>query len=226
SVRKSVDEHFAGIAAGPPVTRAYPTEPPQTAPREATLTLEVALPVVVGGYHIPAARDADIPALQVLATILSAGESSRMHRRLVRQDQLAVAAGGFAEAMEDSGLFLVYAVHLPDRDQAQIRKVLLGEIERVRSKLVDGAELAKAKHQLTAAYVFGLESVEGVARELGLAELIEGDWRRFLDASERYDRVTAEDVKRVAAKYLLDNNLTFVTLKPAPPKTATGGGAP
>ena len=227
SVRKSVETHFGGIAAGPPLARAYPTEPPQTAARDATLTLEVALPVVVGGYHIPAARDADIPALQVLATILSAGESSRMHRRLVRQDQLAVAAGGFAEAMEDSGLFLVYAAHLPDRDQAQIRKVLLGEIARVRAEPVEAAELAKAKHQLTAAYVFGLESVEGVARELGLAELVEGDWHRFLDASERYDRVAAADVKRVAAKYLIDTNLTFVTLKPAPPKAApAGGGAP
>jgi zinc protease len=162
----------------------------------------------------------------VLATILSAGESSRMHRRLVRQDQLAVAAGGFAEAMEDSGLFLVYAAHLPDRDQAQIRKVLLGEVARVRTTAVEAAELAKAKHQLTAAYVFGLESVDGVARELGLAELVEGDWHRFLDASERYDRVTAGDVKRVAAKYLIDSNLTFVTLKPVLPKAAVGGGAP
>jgi len=226
SVRKSVDTYFGGIAAGPPVARAYPKEPPQTTAREATLTLEVALPVVVGGYHIPAARDADIPALQVLATVLSAGESSRMHRRLVRRDQLAVAAGGFAEAMEDSGLFLVYAVHLPDRDQARIRKVLMGEIARVRTAPVEASELTKAKHQLTAAYVFGLESVDGVARELGLAELVQGDWHRFLDASDRYDRVTAADVQRVAAKYLVDTNLTFVTLKPAAPKAPAVGGAP
>ena len=96
---------------------------------------------------------------------------------------------------------------------------------RVRSTAVQASELAKAKHQLTAAYVFGLESVEGVARELGLAELVEGDWHRFLDASERYDRVTATDVKRVATKYLVDTNLTFVTLKPAPRGTAHGNAA-
>ena len=67
---------------------------------------------------------------------------------------------------------------------------------------------------------------------LGLAELVEGDWHRFLDASARYEKVTAADVMRVAAKYLVDSNLTFVTLKPLPPNAAAGpaaaapGGAP
>lgn len=234
SVRRSVEAHFGSIARGPLAAlaspRTYPVEPPQTAARDATLSLPVALPVVVGGYHIPGAADADIPALQVLATILSAGESSRMHRRLVRQDQLAVAAGGFAEAMEQSGLFLVYAVHLPDRDQGGIRRALLDEVAKARVKSVDATELAKAKNQLTAGYVFGLGSVEGVARELGLAQLVEGDWRRFLDASERFEKVTAADVRRVAETYLVDSNLTFVTLKPlavgAGPAARGGAAAP
>ena len=225
AVRQSIDHYFAGIARGAAPPRDYPQEPAQTAERDATLALNVALPVVVGGYHIPAAHDADVPALQVLATILSAGESSRMYRRLVRQDQLAVAAGGFAEVMEQSGLFLVYAAHLPDRDQAKIRQTLLGEVARVRTKPVTLAELTKAKNQLSAGYIFGLESVEGVARELGLSQLVEGDWHRFLDASARYDKVTAADVMRVAAKYLVDSNLTFVTLKPLPP-TAEPAGPP
>lgn len=225
AVRRSIATHFGAMVRGPAPPRAYPEEPPQTVERDATVSLNVALPVVVGGYHIPAARDADVPALQVLAAILSAGESSRMYRRLVRQDELAVAAGGFAEVMEQSGLFLVYAAHLPDRDQDKIRKTLLAEVARARSVPVEAAELAKAKNQLSAGYIFGLESVEGVARELGLAELVEGDWRRFLDAPARYDQVTAGDVTRVAAKYLVDSNLTFVTLKPLPMGSGGASGA-
>ena len=91
---------------------------------------------------------------------------------------------------------------------------------KARTTLVAAPDLAKARNQLTAGYVFGLGSVDGVARELGLAQLVEGDWRRFLDASERYAKVTAADVKRVAAKYLVDSNLTFVTLKPLAPGAA------
>ena len=63
---------------------------------------------------------------------------------------------GFAEVMEQSGLFLVYAVHLPDRDQGGIRRALLDEVAKARVKSVDATELAKAKNQLTAGYVFGL----------------------------------------------------------------------
>jgi zinc protease len=169
---------------------------------------------MVGGYHIPGASHADVPALEILATIMSAGESSRLYRRLVRRDQLAVAAGGLAEAMEQSGLFIVYAAHLPDKDQEKIRGALSDEVARVRSTPVTPSELAKAKNQLSAAYLFGLESVDGVARELGLAQLVQGDWRRFLEGSRRYVGVTAADIKRVADQYLVDSNLTLVTLTP------------
>ncbi|MBC8131981.1 MAG: insulinase family protein [Deltaproteobacteria bacterium] len=221
SVRRAADTHFGPLARGPQPPRVTVEEPAQTSPRSATLTLDVSLPVMVGGYHIPRASHADIPALQVLAGIMSAGESSRLYRRLVRRDKLAIAAGGLAEVMEHPGLFIIYAAHLPDKDQAKIRAALADEIARVRSTPVGAGELSKAKNQLAAAYLFGLESVDGVARELGLAQLVQGDWRRFLGGPERYAAVTVSDVQRVAARYLGDDNLTLVTLSPKREKKET-----
>ena len=215
-VRRSAETHFGPIPRGPLAPRVTVEEPPQTARRSAELILPVSLPVMVGGYHIPRASALDVPALQVLASILSGGESSRLYRRLVRRDKLAVAAGGLAEVMEQPGLFLIYAAHLPDKDQEKIRLALADEITRVRSTEVSAAELGKARNQLTAGYLFGLESVDGVARELGLAQLVEGDWHRFLDGPSRYAAVSAADVKRVAELYLTDRNLTLVTLRPQP----------
>ncbi len=214
TVRRSAEIHFGAVPRGQQPARVVIEEPPQTEQRTTTLVLDVSLPVIVGGFHIPGANHPDIPALEVLASILSAGESSRLNRRLIRKDKLAVAAGGLAEVMEHPGLFIVYAAHLPDKDQAKIRGALSDEVARVRSAPVAAGELAKAKNQLTAAYMFGLESVDGVARELGLAELVQGDWRRFLDGPSRYAAVTVGDVKRVAAQYLDDRNLTVVTLSP------------
>jgi zinc protease len=213
-VRRSVEARFGSLSRGPLAPRVTIVEPPQTSMRRATLSLEVSLPVMVGGYHIPRASHPDVPALEVLASILSAGESSRLYRRIVRRDQLAVAAGGLAEAMEHSGLFIVYAAHLPDKDQEKIRGALSDEIARVRSTPVTSRELVKAKNQLSAAYLFGLESVDGIARELGLAQLVQGDWRRFLDGPGRYAGVTAADIKRVADRYLVESNLTLVALTP------------
>ncbi|HEY4393362.1 MAG TPA: pitrilysin family protein, partial [Polyangia bacterium] len=74
AVRKLVDEHFGKIPRGPTPPRANVAEPPQTATRTATMQIEVQIPVVVGGYHIPRAADPDMPALEVLAAVLSAGE--------------------------------------------------------------------------------------------------------------------------------------------------------
>jgi zinc protease len=226
AVRRSVETHFGRLQAGPTPPRVTVVEPQQTASRSETLTMNVGLPVVVGGYHIPGAADRDVPALEVLASILSTGESSRLHRRLVRREKLAVAAGGLTAVMEHPGLFIVYAAHLPDKDQARIRKVLGEEIRAARSQRVTAAELTKAKKQLLAGYLFGLESVDGVARELGLAQLVQGDWRRFLDGPTRYSAVTAADVQRVAARYLVDDNLTMVTLSPRPLTAPAPGPVP
>jgi zinc protease len=218
-VRKLIDQHFGPIPRGPTPVRAAVEEPPQTAPRAETLRIEVQIPVVVGGYHIPRAADPDIPALEVLAAVLSGGESSRMHQRLVRKEHLAIAAGGAAEVLEHPGLFLVYAAYLPDRDAARVWAVLSEEVGRVRETPVTADELDKAKNELAAAFVFGLQTVDGVAGALGRAQYVEGDWKRFVEGATRYLAVTAVDVQRVAKKYLVDTNLTLVTLaQPAPPE--------
>jgi len=225
AVRALVDKHFGPIPRGPNPPRVSQTEPPQTAPRTTTMEMEVQIPVIVGGYHIPRAADPDVPALEVLAATLSAGESSRLNQRLVHHDHLAIAAGGVAEAMEDSGLFIVYAAYLPNRDGAKVQTELAEEVARVREAPVGADELDKAKNQLAAGFVFGLETVDGVATRLGQAQYVEGDWHRFIEGATRYLAVTAADVQRVAQKYLIDSNFTRVTLVPpgAPmPPPATG----
>jgi zinc protease len=216
--RRLVEAHFAAIPRAPEPPREAPPEPPQTAPRDKTLAVPVELPVVIGGYHIPAARHDDVAPLNVLSSILSDGESSRMYQRLVRRDKLALAAGGLVQALEDPGLFLVFAAHLPDRDQRQVREALLDEIARVRRDGVTAAELEKAKNQLAAQYTYRLETVDGVATQLGVAQYVEGDYRRFLDEAARALAVTADDVKRVATTYLVDTNLTTVSVRPPPGK--------
>jgi zinc protease len=216
-VRGLVEKHFGPIPRGTAPARRYVDEPAQTAARQENMALEVQIPVVVGGYHIPRAADADTAPLEVLAAILSGGESSRLHQRLVRKDHLAIAAGGMTESMEYPGLFLVYAAHLPDRDQAKVKEALLDEVRRVRVDPVAPVELDKAKNQLAAGYIFGLQTVDGIAQELGQYQYVHGDWREFLKGAGRYLAVTAADVRRVAAKYLVDTNLTLVTLQPKQP---------
>jgi zinc protease len=215
-VRKLIDQHFGPVPRGPEPPRAKTDEPAQTAERNETLAVEVQLPVVVEGFHVPRAADADVPALEVLAAILSGGESSRLNQRLVRTDRLAVAAGGLVESMEDPGLFIVYAAYLPDRSPAKVQQDLASELSRARDHAVTTHELDQAKNQLAAGFIFGLQTVDGVAQALGESQYVEGDWREFAKGATRYLAVTAADVTRVARKYLEGTNLTRVTLEPAP----------
>ena len=217
------EQYFGPIPRGsePPEVAIEPPE--QTALREETLTMPVQLPAVLGGYPLPGVGHEDLPALEVAGTILTAGESSRLNKSLVRGQKLAVAAGGIPLIYKDLGMMLLFAFFTPDKDPAAVREALLQEIYRLKEEPVEERELQKAKNQLTAQYVFNLDSISGVGSALGEAAVIGGDVRLFLEGAERYEGVTAEDVQRVAQTYFRDEKLTLVTLQPAPGEEAGEG---
>ena len=220
-VKKLVTEYFGPLERGPTPVHPDAQEPQQTEERTQTLTMPVQLPVVIGGYHIPKGSDPDIYPLEVLQQILSGGESSRLYQRLVRKDKTAVAAGGFVFAHEDPGLFLTFALYLPSMDVAKLKAALDEEIARVTTEKVDAHELQKAKNQLAAQAVYRRERVAGLATSIGVDWAVAHDPLRAFTAPQKYDAVTADDVLRVAKKYLVKTNLSMVTLQPAKP--AKGG---
>ncbi len=223
TVKELAQRHFGKLAKAPepPRPAAAKQEPEQKELREATLTLPVQLPVVVGAYHIPKGSSDDMYALEVLQQILASGESSRMYQRLVRKDKSAVAAGGFVFSHEDPGLFLTFAAYLPGGDAASVKAALADELLKVTQKPVDAKELAKAKNQLAARAVFRRERVSGLATQMGVDWVVAGDSQRAFNAAAKYDAVTAADVQKVAQKYLVNTNQSLVTLNPEAKK----GGA-
>jgi zinc protease len=220
-IRALVAKYFGPLEKGPPPRHDAPKEPEQTEARAETLNIPVQLPVIIGAYHIPTGSDADIFPLMVLQQILSGGESSRLHQRLVRKEKTAVAAGGFVFAHEDPGLFLTFALYLPNMDVNKLKAALDEEIARVVSDKVEARELQKAKNQLAARAVYQRERVSGLASNIGIDWVVAHDPLRPFTAAQKYDAVTADDVLRVAKKYLTKTNLSMLTLTPAKP--AAGG---
>ncbi|MDW8328443.1 MAG: pitrilysin family protein [Candidatus Bipolaricaulota bacterium] len=218
-VLELVKKYFGAIPKGPTPPAVTVTLPPQTEMREESLQLAVQLPVIVGGYALPGIGHADQPALEVAGLILSGGQSARLYKSLVREQQISVGAGGFPLVFKDLGTMLIYAFFTPDKDPAQVKDALLKEIEKLANEPIDEKELQKAKNQLTAQYIFGLDSISTVANGLARAEVLQGDYREFEKSKTRYDNITIADVQRVAQTYFKRENLTIVTLKPE-------GGAP
>jgi zinc protease len=225
TVKALADKYFAPLEKGPTPRHDAPKEPEQTELRQKTLEIPVQLPVIIGGYHIPAGNDPDLFALEVLQQILSSGDSSRLHQRLVRKDKTAVAAGGFVFAHEDPGLFLTFALYLPNMDVEKLKAALDEELAKISSTKVDAHELQKAKNQLAARAVYQRERVTGLASNVGVDWVVAHDPARPFTSAAKFDAVTADDVMRVAKKYLVKTNLSIVTLVPAKPASAspTGG---
>jgi zinc protease len=207
-------KHFGAIPKGPTPPALTVTPPVQSGMREETLEMAVQLPVIIGGYQVPGTGHADQPALEVAGLILSGGQSSRLYKQLVREQQISVGAGGFPLVFKDLGTMLIYAFFTPDKDPTTVKEALLTEVERLATEPVDKKELQKAKNQLTAQYIFSLDSISSVANAIAEAEVIEGDYKEFEKAKTKYDAITAADVQRVAQKYFKRENLTIVTLKP------------
>ncbi len=214
TVRKLADQYFAPLEKGPEPVRPHATEPMQDAERAATLSLPVQLPVVVGAYHIAPGDSADVYALEVLQQVLSTGESSRLYQRLVRKDKVAVFAGGFVFDHEDPGLFVTFAAYLPGGDAKKVQAALDDEVARVSSAPIDAKELTKARNQLAARAVYRRERVSEVATQIGVDGVVAHDPEHAFTADKKYDAVTADDVLRVAKKYLQKSNHSVVILEP------------
>jgi zinc protease len=230
ALHKLVDQYFGPLQKGPEPARPAKVlvEPAQAQPREETLKIPVQLPVMIGAYHVPDGANDDLYPLEVLQQVLAGGESSRLYQRLVRKDKLAVAAGGFVFDHEEPGLFLTYAAYLPGIDAKQVALALEDEIAKVISAAIDPKELTKAKNQLAARAVFQRERVSEIATRIGVDGIVAHNPKHAFEAPAKYDAVTAEDVLRVAKKYLRREGLSRVTLEPAPrtPPKAPPSAAP
>ena len=224
-VRQAAKRQFGGTAAGIRPPRSSVVEPPQTKLRSRDADWPSQLKVVLGAYHVPGSRHADILALKVLSAILSAGQSSRLNQVLVRKGKAALGAGGFVRGLEHPGVLMIYAVGLPTHDLDKMKDLLLTEVERVASGGVTAAELDKAKNQLSTRMLKGMRSATGLAQALGMSAHLRGDPRAFLSDVRRMDKLTAADIKRVAATYLKRDNLSLILLGRTGTATRTKGGA-
>ncbi len=215
AVRKCAERWFGRIAKGPkPPRPAQDTpEPVQTKLREETRD-PAQVGVIIGGFKIPAAKNADIIPLQVIESVLSQGDSSRLHRRIVRDDKVGVFAGTFLQQFEDPGLMLVFGVYLKPEQGAKVRADLLDEVAKLQKTPLDARELEKAKNQIAAHFVYALQHVSGLAYQIGVSRIMTGDARAWLDDYGKIMAVSADDVMRVAKTYLTPERLTVVTVPP------------
>ncbi|HEY7433720.1 MAG TPA: pitrilysin family protein [Methylomirabilota bacterium] len=218
-----VRRHFGPIPRGaqpPPVTAV---EPPQIDDRRSVIRKQGAqLPVVNIAWHVPSHASADAPALELLSTLLSSGRASRLYQKLVYEKRMALGAGGdYSYFFLDPSLFWFYATPLPGQAPDAVEQALLAEVERLKQEPVPDEELARARNQIEASFVWQQDSVFSRASVLGRFEML-GSWRLLDDYLPKLRAVTAADLQRVARTYFaLDRKNVSILLPAEPPAPAS-----
>lgn len=205
--KKLVKKYFSGIPKGTKeIYRPNIVEPKQTEEIRDTVYDNVQLPAVVMAYHSPAQGTDDYYALNMLSTLLSQGNSSRMNKAIVDEKQLAAFAGAFPLPTEDPGLTLVFGVANPGVAPEALEEAMNLEFNKVKEELISDKELAKLKNQMEANFIQGYGTVAGIAESLSDYYLYYGDANLINTEINRFLSVTKEDIKAVANKYFQDEN--------------------
>jgi zinc protease len=213
-----IAEAFGSQAKGVAPNQEKDKDPPQIGERRIFVKKEAQLPFLLMGYHTPNLREHDSYVLEVIATILSGGKSSRLYQSLVREKRLVLSADADQPLVSrDPSLFTLSAELLPGKEVAEVEKAFDQEIERLQRELVGEKELEKVKNQLEASFIFGQDSIFNQAMLLARHE-IALSWKAIDDYLPPIRKVTPEDIQRVAKKYLIPDNRTVGILIPLPPK--------
>ncbi len=195
------------------------TEIEQLGVRKMTVKVPAKLPSLVMGYKVPVLKTAENEweayALEVLAGVLDGGSSARLSSALVRGKQIAVSAGaGYGLTSRMSDLFELEATPAEGKTVDQLEVALKDEIKKLQQNLISTEELQRIKAQVLASDIYQKDSNFYQAMEIGTLETVGLGWQKADEYVSKINQVTAEQVRDVARKYLIDDHLSIAYLEP------------
>ena len=205
--KKWIAEYFGTIPKG---TTAIPRptvfEPKKTSEVRDTIYDNIQLPAVVMGYHMPAQGTEDYYAMSMLSQLLSQGERSRFQKVIKDEKQKALFVGAFPLPTEDPGLALMFGITNMGVQPIELEEAMNMETEKVKKELISDLEFQKLKNQVENDFISGNSSVQGLAENLANYHVYFGEANLINTEINRYMKVTKEEIRKVAQKYLTNEN--------------------
>ncbi len=205
--KKLIDKYFSTIPRGKTaIKRPSIVEPEMTAEVRDTIYDNIQLPAVVQTYRIPAQGTPDFYAVDLLTKLLAQGESSRLNKALVDEQQKALFVGNFPFALEDPGVALAFGIANMGVNPSDLEAAMDAEIAKVRDELISEKEFQKLKNQTENDFISTNARVAGIAESLANYHMYYGDANLINTEIDRFLAVTREDIQRVAKKYFTPTN--------------------
>jgi zinc protease len=209
------EKHFGPIPAQDPPPAVRTVEPKQQGARRVNVAAPAQAPLLHIAFHSGRARDPQTLHMNLLLNILSTGDSSRLHRRLVEDEGIALSVGAWVDEGFDPGLTYFYLTLPPDADVQHAEQRLLQELQRVAAEGVTEDELAKARNIILADFWRELATIDGKAGALGTYEVFHGNYEWLFNLPTAVEAITADDLRQLARDVFREDNMTVGTLLPA-----------
>ena len=216
TVRRMAEVYFGRFESRGQPTETIAAEPPQTAPREFTVTL-ASQPRYLEGYHRPDINHPDHVVYRIIGRILTRGRTSRLYKELVEDKQIALSIRSWSNYPNNKypSLLLFSGRTAPGYTLDDIAQALHEQLDRLVAEPVRPEELERVKTQAQANLLWRLDSNSGMASSLAEYEAKTGSWRNIFKELEAIEAVTAEDIQRVAKATFRPENRTVGKLLPA-----------
>ncbi|WP_262248227.1 M16 family metallopeptidase [Parapedobacter soli] len=212
TVKALAEKWFGPIPAGQKPRRQLPVEPAQLAPRREVVHADIPQNAIYMAFHGAARRDSGYYTVDLITDLLSQGQSSRLYRRLVKENQLFSEISAYQTGSMDPGLVVVEGKPLPDVTMEAAEEAIWRELAELRSHPIEPYELEKVKNKIESTMVFAEMGILEKAMNLAYFELL-GDADGFNHETQRYLAVTEADIQRQAQQlFRKENSSTLIYL--------------
>ena len=212
-VKKLAKQYFEPIPAQTPPREVHTVEPPQLGERRVYVEkASVSSPNIMMGFHVPESSHADYYALSVLSDLLTNGNSARLNKSLIFEEEVATQVFSFYPESIDPNMFYIYAVASQQSEAEQVEKAIIKQINNIMKNGVTERELQKVKNQKLVDFYREISTINGKANSLGSYDFYFGSYKKLFDAPKSFEQVSIDDIKRVANTYLRKKNRTVGVL--------------
>lgn len=220
-VKKLIEKYYGDMKSQEIKRPAVLAEPPQKAQRSETFYRDIQNDYLSVSFLVPNALSLELPPVEVASHILGNGNSSRLHSKLVYNQQIATSVITYVMSNQHSSVFQVIVALKPQKSKAeadkilnQAKKVIFAELANLRLKPVLVDEVTKAQNQVAKSFVDSLKTIDGRAYSMAVNEVVVGSYEKLFTDLENYMRVRPEDIRAVTNKYLNESQSNVVVARP------------
>lgn len=204
--KNMIETYFSDINKPGDVPRVDVVEPPQQAEVVDSVEDNIQLPMVLLAYHVPEQTAKDYYAVEMLTKVLADGQSSRLYKALVDEQQIALTSGAFTVPTEDPGLFIALGLTNTGVKASKLEEGMDKEIEKMKTGLISDQEFQKIRNQVENDFYTNNSTMAGIAESLAHYHVFFGNTNLINTEIDNYMAVTKEDIQKAAQKYLAKEN--------------------